>query len=163
MARLLERAAPGVWATSARLISVVGVAESVGAASGAAETSMVSFAPATLREKCRIGSVPEMTTTLCSVCWNPGAATLTMYSPIGTALKVKLPAVSELVVADQSEDLALIITIAPCTGRCCGSWMMPRIAPKTAAKAPGTARQIVSKTMRIGRMKPPGADECRHP
>ena len=115
MARLLVRSAPGVRSTSRRLIRVVGVAVSVGATSGAAETVMFSFRPATCSWKCTTGSVPETTTRFCAIWANPGLATLTEYSPIGTALNSNSPLASLFVVLAQSEDFARSITMAPCT------------------------------------------------
>src|SRR5206468_12594217 len=133
MARLLLRAAPGVRATSSRLTTVVGVAVSVGTSSVAPETVTVSFAPATLSAKCSTGFEPETTMTSCWACSNPTPATVTVYSPSGTALNTKLPPATELTVDAQSEYLALIMTMASSTGRCCGSWNTPGTDPTTAA------------------------------
>src|SRR5579862_1635149 len=157
MARLLERSAPGVRAMARRSTMVVGVEESVGAASGVPETLMVSFAPAMLRAKCSTGSDEETTETFCCAWSKPTPTTVTTYSPRGTAGKAKLPLASEFAVADQSEDLALIMTMAFCTGRCWGSWMMPRTVATVAAKDGMAARHAAQNAMRSRRMGPPKA------
>src|SRR5579864_9054159 len=156
MARLLVRAAPGVRSTSSRLTRVVGVAESVGAASGAPDTFTVSFVVVTLSGKCSTGWDPEFTTTLCSAWLKPGATTVTVYSPTATALKEKWPPESVFAVVAQSEVLDRSITMAFSTGRCCGSWTTPRTEPKTVAKAAApSARNAASSMKRMTRMKSP--------
>src|SRR6266581_5115482 len=132
---------------------MVGVAESVAAASAVADTLTVSFVPATLSAKCNTGCEPDTTITFCLVCSKPVAATVTTYSPSGTAGKTKLPFASEFVVADQSDAFALIITIASDTGRCCGSWMMPRTEPTTAADAAmASIKNVANSVVRMKRM-----------
>src|SRR5271168_4491907 len=118
MARLLLRSAPGVRSTSRRLTRVVGVEESVGAASGDPETLIVSLEIATLREKCRTGCDPEFTTRFCAAWLNPGATTVTVYSPRATALKVNWPVASVLALATHSEVFERSMTMAFSTGRC---------------------------------------------
>src|ERR1700732_4297779 len=125
---------------SVRLRVVVGVAESVGATAGCADTLTVSLATATLICKCTTGSVPDATRTSCILCTNPELATVTEYSPIGTAANSKLPSASVMVLFDQSDDFAFNITAAPWIGRCCGSWMIPRTEPKIVALAEAASR-----------------------
>src|SRR5260370_25901423 len=112
IAMLLERVAPGVWAISRRSTIVVGVEESVGAASEVPETLIISLAVATFNAKCSTGWLLDVTATFCCTCSNPSPTTVTTYSPRGTALKSKLPLASEFAVFDQSQDLALSMTIA---------------------------------------------------
>src|SRR5579871_1715842 len=150
-----------------RSTTVVGVDVSVGAVTGVAVTLIDSFAPAMLRAKCSTGCEPETTITSFWICSNPTAATVTTYSPSGTALSVKLPFASEFTVAFHSEFLALIITIASDTGRCCGSWITPRTVPTTAATASRVRdKNTVKSSVRAERMqtsncKEPGAEAPR--
>src|SRR5579872_7402509 len=157
---LLLRSAPGVRCMSCRLTIVVGVAVSVGTTSGAAETFTVSWLVATLNRKCRTGCVPEMMTIPCCACMNPGLATETVYSPSGTVWNSNSPVGFEVMLFAQSEDFALSMTMAPCTGRCCGSWMMPRTAPLTAATAlAAIAHSTARSRTRDRRMSSPITDE----
>ena len=55
-------------------------------------------------------------------------------------MNAKSPPALEFTLADQSEYLALIMTMAFCTGRCCGSWMMPRTVATMSAKEGIAAR-----------------------
>src|SRR5215469_15429811 len=89
MDKLLLRSAPGVLAISSRSTTVVGVDVSVGAVTSVAVTLMDSLAPATLSGKCSTGCEPETTITSCWICSKPTAATVTTYSPGGTALNAK--------------------------------------------------------------------------
>src|SRR5712691_7352895 len=79
-----------------------------------------------------------------------------MYSPRETALKVNWPPASVLAVADQSEDFERSMTMAFSTGRCWGSWTMPRTEPKTEAKAARVnIMSCVNRMMRMKRIKSP--------
>src|SRR5712672_368712 len=154
MARLLERAAPGVCSTSRRLTRVIGVAESVGAASGAPDTFTICLFVATLNAKCSTGCDPELTRTFCAVWLKLGAATVTLYSPSETLLKINWPVASVVALVDQSEVFERSMTMAFSTGRCWGSWTMPRIEPKTEAKAARAAnRSGVNRMMRVQRIE----------
>ena len=65
----------------------------------------------------------------CELCAKPWLTALTEYSPRGTALNWNSPSAPVVAVFDQSEDLALSVTVAFCMGRCCGSCTTPRTAP----------------------------------
>src|SRR6266851_1492094 len=154
MARLLERAAPGVRSTSRRLTRVMGVAESVGAASGAPETLMICLLVATLKEKCRTGCDPELTRTFCAAWLKVGAATVTAYSPRETLLKMNWPVASVVALVDHADVFERSMTMAFSTGRCWESWTMPRTDPKMEAKAAMAAgRPAAERMMRVKRIE----------
>ncbi len=98
-------------------------------------TSTVSLACATVSEKWVRTSRPEPRTIFCSSDAKPANSTVTRYSPSGTASKRNSPASLLLAVFVQAESAACNVICAPCTGRCCGSWIRPLTVPKMVAPA----------------------------
>src|SRR5215469_911517 len=135
MARLLVLSAPGAWSICWRLTGLVLVEESGFTVGATSCTSMDSALRATARAKCRRASRPEASDKVWSSVVKPGVSTVTRYSPRGRLSKWNSPWASLVVVWKKSEVVERTKTWAPSTGRCCGSWMSPRMEPKTVAEA----------------------------
>src|SRR2546426_2410644 len=64
---------------------------------------------------------------------------------MGIFSKTNSPASLLLIVCSNAEPTARIFTIAPLTGRCCGSWIKPRTEPRIEATASG----VISRKPRL--------------
>src|SRR5580692_6089104 len=130
------RLAPGVSSISERVMSVVGVAESVVmVALSVAFTRMVWLEPATSRAMCRTGFVPDATVTGSVNVANPVEATSSWYTPSGASGRSNSPVLSVSEWRENCELIAFSRTWAPATGRCCGSCTTPWTVAKTVACA----------------------------
>src|SRR6266478_8411987 len=121
MVRLLVPSAPGVWLIVDRLTTLVLVEDSGLTLGDRSCTSTVAAACATTNEKCGFASRPEVRPNVCSSVAKPAISTRTRYSPSGTLSKSNSPAASLVADCVQSEVVERKLTVAPCTGRCCGS------------------------------------------